>query len=121
MPEAFFGGGSFGFFTAFASTGTKAFVPDFGPASGSCVGESEKVGEEKGGSASPLFLPGYSPELNLDEKLNQDVKSNSVGQRRAHNQEELVQNVRSYLYIGHRRRHLVKNYFEAKSVLYAAL
>ena len=30
-----------------------------------------------------FFLPGYSPELNPDEKLNQDVKSNSVGRRRA--------------------------------------
>jgi transposase len=68
-----------------------------------------------------FFLPGYSPELNPDEKLNQDVKSNSVGRRRAHNQEELVQNVRSYLYSRQRRPHMVKKYFEAKSVRYAAL
>jgi len=32
-----------------------------------------------------FFLPGYSPELNPDEILNQDVKSNSVGRRRAKN------------------------------------
>ena len=68
-----------------------------------------------------FFLPGYSPELNPDEKLNQDVKSNSVGRRRAHNQGELVQNVRSYLYSRQRRPHMVKKYFEAKSVRYAAL
>lgn len=30
-----------------------------------------------------FFLPGYSPELNPDELLNQDVKSNAVGRKRA--------------------------------------
>jgi transposase len=33
-----------------------------------------------------FYLPGYSPELNPDELLNQDVKSNAVGRRRAGNQ-----------------------------------
>ena len=28
------------------------------------------------------FLPGYSPELNPDELLNQDVKTNALGRRR---------------------------------------
>jgi transposase len=37
-----------------------------------------------------FFLPSYSPELNPDELLNQDVKSNSVGRRRARNQQELL-------------------------------
>ena len=39
---------------------------------------------------SLFFLPGYSPELNPDEMLNQDVKSNAVGRKRAHNQQELL-------------------------------
>jgi transposase len=44
-----------------------------------------------------FYLPGYSPQLNPDEMLNQDVKSNAVGRRRAKNQPELVANTRSYL------------------------
>jgi len=44
-----------------------------------------------------FFLPGYSPELNPDEILNQDVKSNAVGRQRARNQQELIKNVRGFL------------------------
>lgn len=43
------------------------------------------------------FLPGYSPELNPDEVLNQDVKSNAVGRQRPQNREEMVKTIRSYL------------------------
>lgn len=43
-----------------------------------------------------FYLPGYSPELNPDEYLNQDVKANAVGRRRPHNQVELIGDVRSY-------------------------
>jgi transposase len=45
-----------------------------------------------------FFLPGYSPELNPDEMLNQDVKSNAVGRERAHDQKQLISNVRSFLW-----------------------
>jgi len=41
-----------------------------------------------------FFLPPYSPDLNPDELLNQDVKSNAVGRRRPRSQQDLVQNVR---------------------------
>jgi len=68
-----------------------------------------------------VYLPGYSPELNPDEHLNQDVKSNAVGRRRPHNQKEMICNVRSYLYGRQRQPQLVKKYFEAKSVRYAAV
>lgn len=68
-----------------------------------------------------FFLPGYSPELNPDEMLNQDVKSNSVGKKRAHSQIELISNVRSYLFSRKRQKELVKNYFNEKHVLYAAV
>jgi transposase len=39
-----------------------------------------------------FFLPGYSPELNPDELLNQDVKSNALGRRRARDERELMSN-----------------------------
>jgi transposase len=53
--------------------------------------------EERKESLRLFSLPGYSPELNPDELLNQDIKSNSVGRGRAKDKAELVKNVRSYL------------------------
>jgi transposase len=68
-----------------------------------------------------FFLPGYSPELNPDEILNQDVKSNAVGRRRAHNQYELIGNVRSFLRSRQRQPHIVRKYFHEEHVRYAAV
>lgn len=68
-----------------------------------------------------FFLPGYSPELNPDEMLNHDVKSNAVGRRRARNQQELAANTRSYLRSRQRQPGLVKRYFQEKHVRYAAM
>ena len=68
-----------------------------------------------------FFLPGYSPELNPDEMLNQDVKSNAVGRRRARNQQELEANTRSYLRSRQRQPHIVKQYFQQEHVRYASL
>jgi transposase len=68
-----------------------------------------------------FFLPSYSPELNPDEVLNQDVKSNAVGRRRAHNRDELMANVRGYLRSRQRQPHRVRKYFEERHVRYAAL
>ena len=42
-----------------------------------------------------IFLPGYSPDLNPDEMLNQDVKANAVGRRRARTQAQMMGTVRS--------------------------
>jgi len=67
-----------------------------------------------------FYLPSYSPDLNPDEKLNQDVKSNAVGRRRPHDQNQMMRNVRSYLYSRQQKPHVVKKYFEADSVRYAA-
>jgi transposase len=68
-----------------------------------------------------FYLPSYSPDLNPDEKLNQDVKSNAVGRRRPHDHNQMMRNVRSYLYSRQRKPHAVKKYFEADSVRYAAV
>ena len=67
------------------------------------------------------FLPGYSPELNPDELLNQDVKANAVGRKRPHTQPELVGNVRRFLWSTQRRPQKVRNYFRAPQVRYAAV
>ena len=44
-----------------------------------------------------FFLPTYSPELNPDELLNQDVKSNALGRRRPADEWEMMDHVRGYL------------------------
>jgi hypothetical protein len=68
-----------------------------------------------------FYLPGYSPELNPDEMLNQDVKSNAVGRRRAKNQWELIANTRSYLRSRQKQLTTVKHYFQEENVLYARM
>jgi transposase len=65
-------------------------------------------------------LPSYSPELNPDELLNQDVKTNALGRVRPVNVQEMMDNVRSYLRITQARPNLVKNYFRERHVQYAA-
>ncbi len=65
-------------------------------------------------------LPGYSPELNPDELLNQDVKSNALGRQRPSNSTEMIDNLRSYLRSTQRQPQVVINYFQHESVSYAA-
>lgn len=65
-------------------------------------------------------LPSYSPELNPDELLNQDVKTNALGRVRPVNEQEMMSNVRSYLRITQGRPQLVQNFFRERHVQYAA-
>ena len=65
-------------------------------------------------------LPGYSPELNPDELLNNDVKSNAVGRRRPTSQQQMVSEVRAYLRSTQRQPHIVRSYFNHEDVRYAA-
>ncbi len=67
-----------------------------------------------------FYLPGYSPELNPDEYLNQDIKTNAVGKKRPINQSQLRKNVRSFLKKKQSDRSKVAAYFRAKHVQYAA-
>lgn len=66
------------------------------------------------------FFPGYSQELNPDELLNQDVKSNTIRKNRPHNQHELLRKVRSCLRKRQRQTHIVERFFLGKDVRYAA-
>jgi len=66
-----------------------------------------------------FFLPSYSPELNPDEFLNNDVKSNAVGRQRAASRDDLEGNVRTYLRKRQRQPEIVKKFFHANSVQYA--
>ena len=67
-----------------------------------------------------FFLPAYSPELNPDELLNQDAKSNAVGRQRPQDRQQLLDAVRGYLRSTQRRPDIVRRYFEEEHVRYAA-
>lgn len=75
---------------------------------------------ERGKLISLFFLPPYSPELNPDEMLNNDVKSNAVGRRRPRDKDDMVKNLRGYLRSTQKMPEVVKNYFMAETVRYAA-
>jgi transposase len=66
------------------------------------------------------FLPGYSPELNPAECLNQDVKTNALGKRRPINVTELKADVRRFLRSCQRQPAKVARYFHERHVRYAA-
>lgn len=66
------------------------------------------------------FLPGYSPQLNPDELLNQDVKTNAVGRQRPRTQQELVGNIRKFLWSAQHQPKKVRSYFRGPHVRYAA-
>lgn len=76
--------------------------------------------EENSDRMRMFFLPGYSPELNPDEMLNQDAKSNAVGRQRAHTRQQMISNVRGFLRSRQRTPHIVRNYFKERHVRYAA-
>jgi transposase len=66
-----------------------------------------------------VFLPGYSPELNPTELLNQDLKSNALGRKRPHSQAEMLDDTRGWLRSTQRQPRLVARYFDGKHVNYA--
>jgi transposase len=66
-----------------------------------------------------IYLPGYSPELNPDEMLNQDVKATALRKRRPKNIRQLKADVRSYLFSTQKRPDVVRSYFEERHVQYA--
>ena len=66
------------------------------------------------------FLPGYSPELNPAEMLNQDVKTNALGRRRPLDVTELKADVRRFLRSCQRQPARVARYFHERHVTYAA-
>ena len=67
-----------------------------------------------------IRLPGYCPELNPDELLNQDVKTNALGKSRPTNKPEMMAGVRSHLHRRQKQPHVIRNLFQEKHVRYAA-
>jgi transposase len=67
-----------------------------------------------------FFLPPYSPELNPDECVNNDVKTNAVGTQIIKDREAMIRKVRNYLKKRKGDREQVKKYFHEPDVQYAA-
>ena len=67
-----------------------------------------------------IRLPGYCPELNPDELLNQDVKTNGLGKSRPSNRTEMIAAVRTHLRRRQRQPQVIRNLFQEKHVRYAA-
>jgi transposase len=66
-----------------------------------------------------FFLPGYSPELNPDELLNQDVKSHA-GRQRPQDQMQMMRSLRGRLRSTQKQPAKVRRYFHEEHVAYAA-
>jgi transposase len=64
------------------------------------------------------YLPTYSPELNPDELLNQDIKTNVVGKLRAGTPVELAKNVKTHLKKMSAKK--VMSFFKHQQTRYAA-
>ena len=67
-----------------------------------------------------ILLPGYCPELNPDELLNQDVKTNALGKSRPRDKAEMISTVRSHLHRRQKQPDVVRKLFHEKHVQYAA-
>jgi transposase len=66
------------------------------------------------------FLPAYSPHLNPDEYLNNDVKTSAVRNRPVTSAQELKNNVLAHLRRRQRQPQVIANLFKHKDVRYAA-
>lgn len=67
-----------------------------------------------------FFIPPYSPELNAQEYLNQDVKTNVIGKKRPINKSEMRANVENFMSERKKNKKQVQKYFHAEHVRYAA-
>ncbi len=67
-----------------------------------------------------FFLPPYSPELNPQEYVNQDVKTNVIGKKRPINKAQMRTNVEDFMNSRKNDRKQVQKYFHVSHVRYAA-
>lgn len=66
-------------------------------------------------------LPGYSPELNPDELLNQELKATVFQTGRPKDQDDLKAKLQAKLYSIQKQPHKISAYFNKDSVRYAWL
>ena len=67
-----------------------------------------------------FHLPPYSPELNPDELLNQELKSNVFREKRPHNKNDLKALLKNKLYAIQKQPEKIQAYFKGPYVRYAS-
>lgn len=67
-----------------------------------------------------FFIPPYSPELNAQEYLNQDLKTNVIGKKRPINKKQMRENIEGFMRSRKKDKTQVQKYFRHKHVRYAA-
>jgi len=67
-----------------------------------------------------FFLPPYSPELNPDEHVWNDLKNNGIGRQVITGPDQLRREVLSHLRFMQKSPHLIRSFFRAPSTAYAA-
>lgn len=67
-----------------------------------------------------FFLPPYSPELNAQEYVNQDLKTNVIGKKRPINKAQMRNNVEVFMNKRKNDKRQVQKYFHVSHVQYAA-
>jgi transposase len=67
-----------------------------------------------------FFLPPYSPELNPDERVWNDLKNNAVGRKFINSPKELNKAVISHLRLVQKSPDRVRSYFQNEPTKYAA-
>ena len=94
------------------------FVTDGHPAH-----KTKKLNEwlaENSNRIEVFFLPPYSPELNPQEYVNQDVKTNVIGKKRPINKDQMRSNVEDFMTKRKNDKRQVQKYFHVSHVRYAA-
>jgi transposase len=76
--------------------------------------------EENKARIEVFFLPPYSPELNPQEYVNQDVKTNVIGKKRPINKAQMRNNVEDFMNKRKNDKKQVQKYFHVSHVRYAA-
>jgi transposase len=76
--------------------------------------------EEQAARIELFFLPPYSPELNAQEYVNQDLKTNIIGKKRPINKAQMKNNVEEFMYKRKNNKRQVQKYFHGRYVKYAA-
>jgi transposase len=67
-----------------------------------------------------IIMPGYAPELNPDEMLNQDLKRGVFKTKRPYTQDQLVEQTRTFMRATQKQEERVRSYFREANVAYAA-
>jgi transposase len=76
--------------------------------------------EEHADRIEIFFLPPYSPELNAQEYVNQDLKTNVIGKKRPINKAQMKNNVEEFMNKRKNDKKQVQKYFHGTHVKYAA-